>query len=517
MASLKLPADLVAFLEASRQLEYDPATCEARKITLLPLKRLKLELFPAYCPSMKEAQKDPHYGEYGPYLVPAVNLVATCRAYQPKGLLLWLPEEGRYGTWDSSHDILQVLAPDVTWTTIVQDPARYINSQWGTGGRNRPSVKSEWLVPWPKYRYSEEQQHKPLPVPKSPFPDLPDAEVRAFLAAIHETPEDDTPRLVFADWLEEHDDPRGEILRIQCTLARMDEDDPAFKECQARDQQWRKRYQKAWNEELGGVVSGFERGLPVAGDDDETGMWLRPARVSGPLVGQLAIGWPSSVWLWITDRKDLATIQSPPWSDAATRLGLVFPEYFPATNARLARLAGLKHIRALGLMDGTMTDAGLAPLAELAGLEDLQLGWTRVGDAGLAHLAGLTRLRDLRLSDTRITDAGLAYLARLRGLKWLDLSVNRVTDAGLAHLVGMTGLKGLYLDGTRITDVGLSQLAGFHNLRVLTLDDTAVTDAGLAHLSGLTRLQNLLVRQTQVTRKGVTRLRKARPGLRVYA
>jgi uncharacterized protein (TIGR02996 family) len=40
-------------------------------------------------------------------------------------------------------------------------------------------------------------------------------------------PEDDTPRVVFADWLEEHGAPeRAEFIRLQCQLARMSEGDP---------------------------------------------------------------------------------------------------------------------------------------------------------------------------------------------------------------------------------------------------------------------------------------------------
>jgi len=38
-------------------------------------------------------------------------------------------------------------------------------------------------------------------------------EERAFLTAILERPDDDVTKLVYADWLEEHDDPRGEFLR----------------------------------------------------------------------------------------------------------------------------------------------------------------------------------------------------------------------------------------------------------------------------------------------------------------
>lgn len=39
-----------------------------------------------------------------------------------------------------------------------------------------------------------------------------------FLAAIQQSPQDDTHRLVYADWLEERGDPRADYLRIQCEL-----------------------------------------------------------------------------------------------------------------------------------------------------------------------------------------------------------------------------------------------------------------------------------------------------------
>jgi uncharacterized protein (TIGR02996 family) len=38
----------------------------------------------------------------------------------------------------------------------------------------------------------------------------------AFITAIHQNPRDDAIRLVFADWLEERDDPYGEFIRLQC-------------------------------------------------------------------------------------------------------------------------------------------------------------------------------------------------------------------------------------------------------------------------------------------------------------
>jgi uncharacterized protein (TIGR02996 family) len=40
----------------------------------------------------------------------------------------------------------------------------------------------------------------------------------AFLRAVIESPDDDRPRLVYADWLDERGDPRGEFIRLQCEL-----------------------------------------------------------------------------------------------------------------------------------------------------------------------------------------------------------------------------------------------------------------------------------------------------------
>src|SRR5262249_50637437 len=52
------------------------------------------------------------------------------------------------------------------------------------------------------------------------------SDVEGLLAAIRADPEDDAPRLVFADWLEEDDQPeRAELIRVQCEAARLPEGD----------------------------------------------------------------------------------------------------------------------------------------------------------------------------------------------------------------------------------------------------------------------------------------------------
>jgi uncharacterized protein (TIGR02996 family) len=47
------------------------------------------------------------------------------------------------------------------------------------------------------------------------------ADERAFLRAVCDRPDDDLPRLIFADYLDERGDPRGEFIRVQCELERI--------------------------------------------------------------------------------------------------------------------------------------------------------------------------------------------------------------------------------------------------------------------------------------------------------
>jgi len=47
-----------------------------------------------------------------------------------------------------------------------------------------------------------------------------------FIRAILADPENDAPRLIYADWLEERGDARGEYLRLECYLTTLSEDEP---------------------------------------------------------------------------------------------------------------------------------------------------------------------------------------------------------------------------------------------------------------------------------------------------
>jgi uncharacterized protein (TIGR02996 family) len=82
-----------------------------------------------------------------------------------------------------------------------------------------------------------------------------DADERALLAAIIAQPDDDTVRLVYADWLQEHDQPeRAEFIRVQCAYARLRYGSPEYErngaELQSRSFDLDQEFAESWIAEL---------------------------------------------------------------------------------------------------------------------------------------------------------------------------------------------------------------------------------------------------------------------------
>src|SRR5439155_5420030 len=48
---------------------------------------------------------------------------------------------------------------------------------------------------------------------------------RRLVDAIVAAPDDDAPRMVYADWLQQRGDPRGELIQLQCQLAAVPDDE----------------------------------------------------------------------------------------------------------------------------------------------------------------------------------------------------------------------------------------------------------------------------------------------------
>src|SRR5437016_5181372 len=97
---------------------------------------------------------------------------------------------------------------------------------------------------------------------------------KALLAAIWEYPHEDTPRLLYADWLQETGDPvkvaRAEFIRLQIERARLDEwdDEARIEQIKLREAEMWKVHAKAWKMGLSWEVknSPFRRGFAYSRD-----------------------------------------------------------------------------------------------------------------------------------------------------------------------------------------------------------------------------------------------------------
>jgi hypothetical protein len=151
MVVADFPEDLIAFL-----LDGSPRALDAGSygtVNLVPLDELRaetLEVTPNLSPF---ADDDPHRLDGGYYAVPAVNLVEGSPRPGfdfPAWLLLWLPNERRYGSYDLDHGDLMMFAPEIGWSDIASDPGPFV--QASDGGGDGP-VSLCYLKPWPRYPY----------------------------------------------------------------------------------------------------------------------------------------------------------------------------------------------------------------------------------------------------------------------------------------------------------------------------------------------------------------------------
>jgi hypothetical protein len=161
---MEIPTELLEFVGAGKQLEYEPDTCEAGMVKIYSLSNLKYERFPVETSDSKLFKQDPNYPSTNSYLVLGVNLVESCtNDYDPVGILLWLPIEKRYGVWDVSHCTIIMFGDEITWENIVATPSDYINAGWFSPGDPKLPEVSE-LLPWlNNHPYSKEQLYEPQP------------------------------------------------------------------------------------------------------------------------------------------------------------------------------------------------------------------------------------------------------------------------------------------------------------------------------------------------------------------
>jgi uncharacterized protein (TIGR02996 family) len=275
----------------------------------------------------------------------------------------------------------------------------------------------------------------------------------AFLQSIREDPDADGPRLMYADWLEERGDPRGEFIRTQCALAR--EPQPAgAEELRAREKKLLAANRAKWNRPFKGlpVKVGYRRGFVerISCPDVPAFLEVADAVFAAAPVQELQFERGRGAVPPLVALPHLARVR-------ALRFGLAGVEPKPltgimgggaadATPQGARALAASRHVtglRALAIRGGPLGPKGveaLAVSARLAGLTSLDLYDTGCGDAGaraVAESPHWRKLTELSLEASHVGDPGVEALAaspNMAGVRTLNLFCNELWDRGARAL-----------------------------------------------------------------------------------
>jgi uncharacterized protein (TIGR02996 family) len=251
--------------------------------------------------------------------------------------------------------------------------------------------------------------------------------VDAFLQDIREHPDDDTPRLVYADWLDDHGDPRrAEFIRLQCRLAALGEDSRASPELLDREWELFAVYQPLWQPDKRLTDCTFRRGF------------LARASVTAAVLlesgEELFETFPLEELQIREVGSHLKDIARRPWLARLSGLDLSRNALTVAALARSPHLATLRHLSLTGAQIGLEGVKVLLNSPHFQGLHSLDLCANNLGLKESRWLAGApvpARLRHLGLGLTNFGARGVRMILEsphFSGLWGLDLSHTTFTD-----------------------------------------------------------------------------------------
>jgi len=329
----------------------------------------------------------------------------------------------------------------------------------------------------------------------------------AFLADVAADRDDDAPRLIYADWLDDHGDPdQARFIRAQCRLATLEPWEAEYFDLAAEADDLLARHRSAWVGSLGGVTSRveFRRGFPHRVTLPGAEFAARAARaiVAAPTLSACRVSNAADGW---------DALLASPALEHFTALAVGGQRLGAERLQALARSPRVGNLRDLRLAGTSLRDAypHLAASPHLARLERLDLAGCGLRDAGLAAFLGGTfgpNLRALRLDENGLTAAGLAALAASQRADRLEeLSFAGWGDADLAQAFAAgdwRALRRLSFDFSRrghddlgLTADGVAALAGCRSLaglRSLRLGTAARQSLAplieSPHLAGLAEL-----------------------------
>ena len=320
-----------------------------------------------------------------------------------------------------------------------------------------------------------------------------------FIAAILESPDDDSIRLIYADWLDERGDPRGEFIRVQCELARLIGNTGHRQGLESRERELLKSFRKEWDKSVDGVCrcgTRYRRGF----------------------IEEIEIR--AEVFAANTDRLfGLAPINS------VILRGGCGTDLNDAVTKAIADNSQLSKLNYFGIDDYIIRDSGAEAIASsthLSNLITLTFSYTGIGSWGAEALAKshiLIKLATLELHANQIGDAGARALAAstcLLGLTCLNVGQNGIGPNGAVALAGsrsLANLLALDLRGNHVGVRGAEAIASSPNLShlmTLNLDGNEIGNAGalaLARSTQFTQLRRLHLAKNGIRATGKEALR----------
>ena len=284
----------------------------------------------------------------------------------------------------------------------------------------------------------------------------------AFLHAIHASPADDLPRLVYADWLEENRDAsRAEFIRVQCELATIDAIDPQRAALEDREHALLNEHEDRWLGESRPEMTewefarGFVQSLTADPFDVSESLLREHTAEIGTFVGTAFLNANETQWSNRLTHADCSGSVDP-----IDFLAHIFQSGWP-------RLKSLELLR----LDGYSNIANMfwvSPLRDQ--LKHLAFGGRgntvgeTIDETEFLELFAGRSLESLTAYDCGLTGDGLGYfLAAFAKLKRLDISDNPIApDAWRAFVRADPAIRLERLDvsGTPLAGISLHRVLG---------------------------------------------------------
>lgn len=391
---------------------------------------------------------------------------------------------------------------------------------------------------------------------------------QSFLDQVLAEPDNDTIRLVFADWLEERGDPRAELIRVQVERASLPDWDARQVRLRLRERALIEQHGDRWRAELpvveGITWEGFRRGFVATATFASFAVLAANVRACMEFtpLESITIRWPRddegseaikpiprlrelTLTGRLIDLDDLERLTEAPLLTTLHALNLPNCGLSGVGFHGLLSSPHLGNLKALRVPGNTIGNAAIGALnnaVSLKSLEELDLsetgsyGRTRGGgryreDAvlelsdirALAAWPGMARLKSLDLSGNAARRSGLKVLLSSKnaiGLKRLRLRSNSLDGRAMQGFGAAR--EGLQLDvldlgGNLVEDVGASDLVlapCLSQLKVLALDRCEIRSSGarwFATAPFLDTLRTLNVNYNSFDPEGLYRIYEKKP------